>query len=617
MRKPFLKTNWLAGLALLAILLTGCPSDSAPVQGGGNQTLDFTLALAAPTLLVLQDGTPASLDATIKRTAGSANSVTLSATALPAGVHAQFLQPGAGPAGTATFVASASTPAGSYTVNVQASDGGPATSQSLTLIVGIVAAVGNTVDSNSGVGGKLQQVMGVTLEPDLWRHFFLPLDWDSLKALGAARINVNTVDFIPMKSNTGQASDWDFSQLNQTMLPALDAVGDGAMFRIVQAPPFLSAASSDASGSQFVFNDANLAAFAQYCANLVRYYNTGGFDWGGQHFQSPSSKHIAWWGIFNEYNINGILPSQYVQLYNTVVPAMRTVDPSIKFVALELADWHVLLEDPRNNLPWFVAPAASGGVNAPVNAASLHLYAAGQQSASDAQVFATVPTYADDIRYYYQELRSRPDLANVPVWATESGVTADFQVNGISHATGLPFVLDLRGSDAFEAAWQPYLFSQLAKAGNQMMLHWSYSDDRQFGLIDETDNSKYLSYWVQYWLARKFPWDGLTPGADILDLSATETATVETLATRSSDGSVVVMLANHAVHAPSDNNGPGDPRTVVLDISALGAFSTASQLTIDANTDTVNGPAEVPVAPAPRMTLTLSGYGVTFVTLRP
>jgi hypothetical protein len=77
------------------------------------------------------------------------------------------------------------------------------------------------------------------------------------------------------------------------------------------------------------------------------------------------------------------------------------------------------------------------------------------------------------------------------------------------------------------------------------------------------------------------------------------------------------MLANHAVHAPSDNNGPGDPRTVVLDISALGAFSTASQLTIDANTDTVNGPAEVPVAPAPRMTLTLSGYGVTFVTLRP
>jgi len=111
--------------------------------------------------------------------------------------------------------------------------------------------------------------------------------------------------------------------------------------------------------------------------------------------------------------------------------------------------------------------------------------------------------------------------------------------------------------------------------------------------------------------------DGLTPGADILDLSATETATVETLATRSSDGSVVVMLANHAVHAPSDNNGPGDPRHRGSGSRGLGAFSTATQLTIDANTDTVNGPAEAPVAPAPRMTVTLSGYGVTFLTLHP
>jgi hypothetical protein len=150
-----------------------------------------------------------------------------------------------------------------------------------------------------------------------------------------------------------------------------------------------------------------------------------------------------------------------------------------------------------------------------------------------------------------------------------------------------------------------------------MLLHWSFSDDMQYGLINENNNSKYLSYWVEHGLLQKFPWDGVTPGPDILNLNATETSSVEILATRNSDGSVVVMMADHAVHAPNDNNGPGDPRTVGVDVTALGTFSTATQLTIDANTDTVNGPAEVAIAPAARMTVSLGGYGVTFLTLHP
>jgi hypothetical protein len=56
---------------------------------------------------------------------------------------------------------------------------------------------------------------------------------------------------------------------------------------------------------------------------------------------------------------------------------------------------------------------------------------------------------------------------------------------------------------------------------------------------------------------------------------------------------------------------------VVLDVSALGAFASATQLMIDANTDLVNGPAETAITLAPRITVTLGGYGATFVTLRP
>jgi hypothetical protein len=608
------QTRLACGLLSLAIVMAGCGGSgkSSNSGGGGNtQPHNVTLTLSATTALVLQDGTPVPVGATIGRSTGDTNSVTLSAPGLPSGIQAQFTQPGTGSTGTVTLLASGAAPAGAYTVTVQASEGGSAASQSIALTVGVVATVGSAVNSSLGVSGKLQQSLGIVLEPDVWRHWFLPTDWDSLNALAPNHISIQTTDFIPMKANTGQASDWDFTDINKTVLPALEAPGDSPMFRIGNAPVFLDKAGFNSP--EFVFTDANLEIFATYCVDLVRYYNTGGFDWGGQHFQSPSSRHITWWQIFNEYNINGLLPSQYIRLYNRIVPAMKAVDPSIKFTALELSDGGLLLSDPRNNLPWFVAPAASGGVNAPVDAATFHIYAASDRSSTDAQMFHTVPGFADDVRYYYQELRSRPDLANTAVWVTESGVDSDYQdANGISHTNGGLFAVDPRGASAFYAGWRPYLFSQIGKAGSQGLMHWSFSDDRQYGLIDEASNAKYLSYWVEYWLLRKFP-----PGPDILTLNATETSTVETLATRNADGSVVVMIANHAVHAANDNNGTGDPRTVVVDVSALGSFATATQLTIDANTDTVAGPAETPLTLAPRMQVVLGGYGVTFVTLSP
>jgi hypothetical protein len=93
---------------------------------------------------------------------------------------------------------------------------------------------------------------------------------------------------------------------------------------------------------------------------------------------------------------------------------------------------------------------------------------------------------------------------------------------------------------------------------------------------------------------------------------------VETLATKNPDGSIVVMVADRAVLNPAtDDNGPGAPRTVIVDVSALGAFTSATQLTIDASTSAAQGPAATPVTPAPRMTLTLDGYGVTFLQLKP
>jgi hypothetical protein len=78
-----------------------------------------------------------------------------------------------------------------------------------------------------------------------------------------------------------------------------------------------------------------------------------------------------------------------------------------------------------------------------------------------------------------------------------------------------------------------------------------------------------------------------------------------------------VMVANHAVDASADNNGTGVSKAVEVDVSALGSFSHGTMLTIDKNTSVANGPTAVAITPAAKMTLTLEGYSVGFLTLTP
>ena len=143
--------------------------------------------------------------------------------------------------------------------------------------------------------------------------------------------------------------------------------------------------------------------------------------------------------------------------------------------------------------------------------------------------------------------------------------------------------------------------------------HWGFAAGAQFGEVNDSTGGLYLSYWVDYWLARYFP---SPPGSDVLELNTTESATVEILPTLRDDGTWVIMIANHAVASSSDNNGAGAPRTVVLDLSALGPFSSATQLTIDAGTSLASGPLEQAITLADQMEITLNGYGVTFLALR-
>jgi hypothetical protein len=622
----FSKTANPAAQELFALLLVCSAFFGLGCAGGGQGTppnTGLTVTLGSNMALAPQDGTPAQISVSLVRAAGDTGSVTLSVSGLPPGVTATFSQPGSGDTGSVTFVANSTAAAGTYSATIKAQDPSASAVQSLSLVVAIAATVNDSIATNQGINGKLNEFMSTSFQPAEWDYPYFQnhatLEPAQLNSLGSQHIRIQGLSqAVPMKANSQppQPSDWDFSELDAVVQPVLSVADNSPEFQIAVAPDLPG--MLDSSG-HLIVNAANLNTFATYCANLVRYYNKGGFDWGGAHFQSQSSHPITWWGIFNEYNINGLTPGEYVQLYNAVVPAMLAVDPTIKFSALELSDYDYQVGDPRNNLPTFLSAANAGGVNAQVNVLSTHFYSSCDQLDTDAQVFSTIPGFVSDLKYFYQELQLRPDLLGVSVWVTENNMNADY-ANSSGNSTCTPtqkFVTDHRGSSAFFAAWRPYVFSQLGKAGNQALYHWDYDADAQFGEVDYTTGNKYLSYWVDYWLARTFPAPSGSSGMDILALTATETSTVEILAARSSDGTVNLLVADHAVHSSSDNNGAGDPRTVILDFSPLGNFSSVFEIMIDQNTNLSNGPTPMSLTPSSKMTVSLGGYGVAFLTLKP
>jgi len=585
--------------------------------GGASTPAPLTVSLGSSSLVVPQDGTPATLAVTI---GGAGGTVTVTVSGLPNGVTQQNAGATSGSAGSVTLVGSATAAAGSYTVTVNVSSGGQTASQTFTLVSAVVAKVGSATDTLLGVNGAMKQFMSTSFQVAEWDGDFFGTNAtareNTLNALGARHIRIQPVSGgVAMRTNTGSASDWDFTILDRTVQPVLASADHSPEFQIAEAPAWMC----DSNGHLNL--TTHLTDFATYAANLVRYYNKGGFDWGGKHFQSASGTPITWWGVLNEPNANGMSAANYVLLYNAVVPAMLAVDPTIKFSAVELSAYGLGtggVGDPMVYLPPFVAPASQGGVNAQVDIVSTHFYSSCDQLDPDAEIMSTVPEFASNVSYFYQELKRRTDLANVPVWVTETNINADFaDANGKRACNPTQtFVTDRRGTSAFFAAWRPYVFSQLGKVGNQALYHWAYNSDQQYGEVDLSGNT-YLSYWVDKALAAIYPSTGAAPGPAILQMLATESTSVETLATKNADGSIAVMVIDHAVASAADNNGTGAARTVIVDVSGLGTFSSASMVTIDATTSLTNGPSPVSVTPAARMAVNLGGYGVAFLTLKP
>lgn len=410
---------------------------------------------------------------------------------------------------------------------------------------------------------------------------------------------------VPQGSAGTSSTNWDFSKLDGITQPVLGVGDHSPEFQIAKAPPFMYV-NNDSNNS---FSDLTFQQFANYAKNLVQYYDTGGFtDSGGTPHVSPAfpGQKITWWGIYNEPSINNNLTAtEYTTMYNAVVPAMQSVDPSLKFVAIELC---------CSSESWVQTFAAGVHSGVPVDAVATHYYSSCNQADTDTQVFATVPTFASSIQTIYGYMAANPALANVPVWITENNVNADFDKGGgISACNGTTFVTDKRGSSAFFAAWRPYVFSQVGQAGARALYHWDFDADAQFGEVDFATGNTQLSYWVDYWLAQMFP---SSSGQQSVQVTNTDTADIEVLPVVNTDGSAVIMISNHAVASPNDNNGAGLTAKVSLDVSALGSFTSATEVMIDAKTSAANGPTSASISAQSPIVVNFGGYGVAFIKLQ-
>src|ERR1035441_2828100 len=156
-----------------------------------------------------------------------------------------------------TLLAAAAALAQSTTVNVQ---------------------VGNQIDTSVGVKGRLQLAMSTSFQLASWNNQFFggaPKAPTELTSLYPWRTRVQVVsDGIPLTA----PGAWDFTQLN-TQLPPIQGAGDHSPeFQIGTAPAYMS-------DSQGHILPGSIADFAQMSANIVRYYNTGGFTDSGRHYQ--------------------------------------------------------------------------------------------------------------------------------------------------------------------------------------------------------------------------------------------------------------------------------------------------------------------------------------------
>jgi hypothetical protein len=631
------RARGVVALTLAAFVFVGC---GQTLHLGGN---DFELDPSFPTSIIVPQG--GTLDVTV-HPSGDAVAPMVSVRCRGGPVDCKYVAgpPGPVPTGTVTFTANSDaklndSPPDSPPVTIDVADG--ALHVRKTLVVAVTIAVVAKISGDTS--GSLDEFVSTSLQPATFQT--TTPDIGALEDLTQHPIHVQL--YTPPWSGTDEtedASEWSFTDLNNIVVPLLDT---NAKVQLQIATPPNLAKYINGPGHFDYMN--GLDTFVDYCARLVTYYNAGGFSWKGvalAPIRSGGAAGIPYWSILNDYNNENHDTRAYLRIFNAAAARMRQVDPSIQFSALEFTDdvTGSNYSNPDSYFPDFLQTDAG------VGSIAVHMFATTLYTTGDLALFQTVPKFASHVKSILAQRSTspNPDLAAAPVWVTQANVDSDYPVKSpdggprtSNNNDGNPFVLDGRGNGPFFAAWAPLLFSRLGQAGSSALFHWNYTSghdpgapdsgiDDQNAEVNYDSARKYRSYWVDKWLGATFP---TPPGQDVLKVILTDAAdpttglaTVEVLAARNKGGGpVAVMVVDIASSVTAPNtatlggNG-GSPRTVIVDVSALGIpFASLKTVTIDdLFTDFDSGPQPTTTpSPPGRVPVSLHGYGVAFLTFTP
>jgi hypothetical protein len=328
--------------------------------------------------------------------------------------------------------------------------------------------------------------------------------------------------------------------------------------------------------------------FADYVARLVGWYNAGGFtDEQGKFRASGRQGTVHVWELWNEPDESSenpchpagggpaLRPNEYVALWNSVVPKMLAVDPTLKIVGPATAN-------PRAD---YLEALVAGAVHPP-DALSYHAYAAFDNGASDRDLFDSL-----DRLVLTQESPGWP-----PLWITEVNVDSAADDDPAGRPWG-----------PLGVAWGASAFIRAAVGGIGLVNQFEFVASPQFGLVDEQSGTPRLPYWRDVLLSRAFP-----VGSTLLP-STSSAAGVDVLAARKPDGGASVMIVNRQVPNSKDRTGRGVPTTVSVRLG--GPLPNAQLRLLDASAVASREPPLASLSAVATFDVAFAGYGVAVVDL--
>ncbi len=341
---------------------------------------------------------------------------------------------------------------------------------------------------------------------------------------------------------------WDFTRPD-TAIANLRAQHTSYILNVRTAPPWMF----NAYGK---LRDGTFHEYAAYLARLVGWYNKGGFtDEKGVYHKSGHYGWVHTWEIWNEPSSSGELPVpvpdktaqfldpvSFARLFNTVVAAMRAVDPTI-IVGGPAINGHT-------PTAWsnYIAPFVQN-LNEPLAFISFHMYPTGYVTDPDADVLNTLnsrlPAAIDNLGPIAGQANHGH---GAPIWLDEAGW---------SESSRLP--VDPRDNSRITYAFIVNSFYIAA--------YWHLGQYDQFplidiapgGLMDRDTADIHNSYYLFRLIGQTFP-----AGSTLLPIQYNNSGLKIVAALAPNHRTIHVLVGNIAVQHPGDVNGYGVGQNVCL-----------------------------------------------------